>query len=73
MGGKVVGFLFLILVIVWILFFISFIWKNKDDWSYNIFIFLYSEWVYKIVKNINRIKLKRRGYANDKTSCKEYK
>lgn len=31
MGGKVVGFLFLILVIVWILFFISFIWKNKDD------------------------------------------
>lgn len=31
MGGKIVGFLFLILGIVWILFFISFIWKNKDD------------------------------------------
>lgn len=31
MGGKIVGFLFLILVIVWILFFISFIWRNKDD------------------------------------------
>lgn len=31
MGDKVVGFLFLILVIVWILFFISFIWRNKDD------------------------------------------
>ena len=31
MGGKVVGFLYLILCIVWILFLVGNIWRNKDD------------------------------------------